>query len=309
MKRISLKMTKQNRFRFFTYVMLIAFLSIISYSCSNDDNQLPIKEEETPNPITEISEEIKNLIYFKGKEKASTVLITIPGGPSTEFNTEITDLIPLVFNTTDILNVAVHQAQTLDSTIVKTNDITLNQAVSINNESLEILDQVVTYFKGQGRIVHILGFSFGAFVTQELIAKKGIASADKYLIMTGRLDINEDLWQASAAGIEGGFENGTTPVIAAEPDPDVKERNLLRISAGLGKNRYTQLLNTIEDLSYVTYIYGTTDEAVGSLTDEEVQFLESKNTNIIKGSGNHTTTLDNFIVQGLEDTFGLEPLQ
>ncbi|MRH99512.1 hypothetical protein GH721_03105 [Kriegella sp. EG-1] len=284
-------------------LVLFALLLFLLFSCTNDDNQTPIADKAI------ISQEIKDLIYLKGDESASTVLINVPGGPSTKLNTEIADLIYGLFNTTDILNVTVHQAQTLDSTIVKVDDITLNEAININKESINILHQVVSYFKNQGRTVYILGFSFGAFVTQELIATNGINSADKYLIMTGRLDINDSLWQASSEGKEGWFENGVTPIVDSEPLSNAKERNLLRISAGLGKNRYTQLLNDFEDLSKVTYVYGKTDEAVGSLTSEEVDFLETKNTKIIAGSGDHTATFEDFIIQGLEETFGIELLE
>lgn len=299
-------MTNPNCFRFGTKVMLVAFFSILACSCSNDDDRPPVKEEEPAIVITEIAEDIKELIYFQGDEKAKTVLINIPGGPDTEFNPDIVDLIFATSKTTDILNVTVHQAQTLDSTIVKGTDITLDQAIGFNTESIEMLDKVIAYFKAQGRTVYVFGFSFGAFVTQELIAKKGIDSADKYLIMTGRLDMNDLLWQASSEGKEGWFENGVTPTVETDPHPEVKERNLIRLSAGLGMNRYTQLLDPIEDLSNLTYIYGATDEAVGSLTDEEVQFLESKNTNIIAGSGGHGETFFEFIEQGLKDTFGIE---
>jgi len=305
MKKVSLKLTKSNRFRFATNLMLIAFLAIITYSCSNDDNH-PVKEEKPAVAITEISQEIKDLIYFKGDEKATTVLITVPGGPSTEFNPDIVDLVFATSNTTDLLTINVHQAQTLDSTIVKGADITLYQAVGINAESIDMLDKVISYFKEQGRTVYVLGFSFGVFVTQDLIAKKGIDSADKYLLMTGRLDMNDVSWQASSEGKEGWFENGITPIVDTDPHPEVKERNLIRLSAGLGMNRYTQLLDPIANLSNLTYIYGTTDEAVGSLTTEEIQFLESKNTNIIKGSGGHGETFFEFIVQGMKESFGIE---
>lgn len=299
-------MTNSKRFHFVTNVMLIVFFAIVTNSCSSDDNQPPIKEEEPPVAITEISQDIKDLIYFKGDEKASAVLINVPGGPSTDFSPDIVDLIFATSNTTDLLTVNVHQAQTLDSTIVKGADITLDQAASFNTESIEVLDKVISYFKNQGRIVHVLGISFGAFVTQDLIAKKGIDSADKYLIMTGRLDMNDVLWQASSEGKEGGFENGVTPIVNADPHPEVKERNLIRLSAGLARNRYTQLLDPIEDLSNVTYIYGATDMAVGSLTTEEVQFLESKNAIVIAGSGGHGETFFEFIVQGLNEAFGIE---
>ena len=278
-------MTNSNRFQFITNAMCIALFSIMVCSCSNDDDRAPIKKEEPIAVITEISEEINDLIYFQGDEKAATVLITVPGGPSTEFATDLVDDFSPILSPKEILTVTVHQAQTLDSTIVKGNDINLDQALGFHTKSIEALDKVITYFKDQGRTVYVLGFSFGAFVTQDLIAKKGIDSADKYLIVSGRLDINEVIWQGLAEGKSGFFENGVTPILDAEPDPDVKERNLNRITAGLGMNRYTQLFNTIEDLSNLTYVYGESDEAVGSLTTNEVQFLESKNAQIIAGPG------------------------
>ena len=306
MKTISLKMVNINYYHSISKVILITFLSIITFACSNDDEP-PVMEEEPPVAITELSEEIKELIYFKGDEKASTVLITIPGGPSTKFDTAIVDdLVLAISNKIDLLTVNVHQAQTIDSTIVKGNDITLDKAVDFNMESIEMLHKVASYFQEQGRTVYIFGFSFGAFVTQELIARKGIDSADKYLIIAGRLDIDDVLWQASAEGKEGRFDNGVTPIIKPDPDPDVTERNLLRLSAGLGMNRYTELLNPIENLSKLTYVYGETDEAVGSLTSEEVQFLESKNATVISGKGDHGETFFEFIVQGMKETFGIE---
>ena len=292
-------MTKSNRLHFITNAVLIVIFSIVTFSCSNDDDEKP------PKVITELSQEIKSLIYFKGDEKAETVMILIPGGPSTEFATDFVDGFAPVFSPKGILTVTVHQAQTLNPDIVAGNDITLAQASSFNTESIEMLFKVITYFKDEGRTVYVLGYSNGAFVTQDLIAKKGIDSADKYLIISGRLDMNDVIWQAAAEGRNGYFENGVTPNVEADPHPDVIERNLNRISAGFSMNRYTQLFNTIENLSNITYIYGATDEAVGKLTTYELQFLESKNTNIIAGPGNHTTTIEDYILQGLEDAFGI----
>ncbi len=293
-------MTKFNRLHSITTTVLIVIFSIVICSCSNDDDGTP------PKVITELSQNIKDLIYFKGDEKAPTVLITIPGGPSTEFATDVVDQFSGFLNPKDILTVTVHQAQTLNPDIVAGNDITLTQASSFNTETIEMLSKVTTYFKDQGRTVYVLGLSFGSFVTQDLIAKKGIDSADKYLIVTGRLDMNDVIWQGAAEGRNGFFENGVTPIVETDPALDIKDRNLNRISAGFSMNRYTQLFNTISDLSNVTYIYGEIDQAVGRLTPSELQFLESKNTNVIAGPGDHTTTLENFIVQGFKEAFGIE---
>ncbi len=299
MKRVFSKMISINYYNSISKLFLITFLSIFILSCSNDDE----KHSETNN---EIPQEIKNLIYFRGDENAPTVLINVQSGPSNEFDTVSVDDFFENYNTTDILTINVHQVQTLNPSILDGNDITLEQAINFNTESIEILSQVINFFKNDGRTVHVLGISFGAFVVQELIAKKGISVADKYLIMTGRLDINDIIWQGLSEGIYGTFENGVNPILEPNPDMNVIERNYARLSAGLGMNRYTQLLNTIQDLSDITYIYGATDEAVGSLTAEEIQFLQSKNANIIAGKGDHTQTFIDFFDQGINQAFGIE---
>lgn len=299
MKRVFLKSTNSGHFKFVTNLMLIVFLLTSIFSCSKDDEGKP------PVIADEISQETKDLIYFRGDEKAPTVVITVPGGPSTEFATDIVDDFAPAFSPKGILTVSVHQAQTLNPDIVAVNDITLAQTSSFNTESIDMLSKVITYFKDEGRTVYVLGLSFGSFVTQDLIAKKGINSADKYLVITGRLDMNDIIWQAAGEGKAGYFENGITPIIDPDPNPDAKERNLERLGAGFTMNRYTQLFEPIESLSNLTYIYGAADQAVGSLTANEIQFLESKNVNLIKGLGNHDDTLENFLERGLEEAFGI----
>ncbi|AXT52607.1 hypothetical protein D1818_17855 [Aquimarina sp. BL5] len=274
-------------------------LSILFISCGSDD--IIVIDE----PI-EISQEIKDLIYFKGEEDASTVLINVQSGPDNKLSTDEVDEIFQSFDTTDLLAVNVHQAQTLDPSLLEGGDITFDEAINYNAESVEMLYKVVKYFKDQGRTVYVLGISFGAFVTQELIAKKGIDVADNYLLMVGRLDIDDIIWQALSEGRLTYFENGITPIVEQEVSTDVTVRNLDKITAGLGMNRYTELLNPFEDLSNITYIYGETDQAVGRLTNPEIEFLQSKNVNIITGSGNHDETIDDFVVQGFEEAFGIQ---
>ena len=300
MTRVSQKMISINYYHLISKLVLITFFTITIVSCSNDDDGPPSMN------FNEISQDIKNLIYFRGDEKSSTVVITVPGGPSIELAAELVDYFSVAFNTRDVLNVTVHQAQTLNPEIIEGNEITLAQAVNFNTESVETLYQVVQYFKDEGRTVYVVGISYGAFLTQELIAEKGIDVADKYLIMTGRLDINNVFWQGLAEGRPAEFENGVTPIVDADPFQEVFKRNEARLFAGLVMNRYTQDFNTIESLSNVTYIYGETDEAVGSLTAEEVAFLQSKNTNIIAGSGGHDDIFDDYIVQGFSEAFGIE---
>ncbi len=271
-------------------------LSLLFMSCSSDDANNPIG----------ISQEIKELIYFKGDENASTVLINAQSGPDTKLSTGEVDEIFQSFDTTDLLAVNVHQGQTLNPNQFEANDITFDQAIDLNTESVEILAKVVKYFKDQGRTVYVLGISFGAFIAQDLIAKKGADAADKYLIMVGRLDMNAIMWEAFSEGRLGYFENGINPIVENEVEAEVIDRNLNKLAAGLAMNRYTELLNKFEDLSNITYVYGETDEAVGRLTDSEVEFLQSKNVNLLTGNGGHDDTIDNFVVQGFNEAFGIQ---
>ncbi len=299
MKKVLLKITNLDRSYALTNTVLIVMFSILTFSCSNDDDRTP------PAFITEISQEIKDLTYFRGDEKAPAVLIAVPGGPSTELARDIVDNLAQDISSPSILTVTVHQAQTLNPNILEGNDITLDQAINFNAESVEMLSEVITYFKDEGRTVYVAGISFGAFVTQELIAQKGIDAADDYLIITGRLDINDAMWQGLAEGKNAFFENGVTPIVDDEPFADAFNRNEARMFAGLAMNRYREQFNTIESLSNITYIYGETDMAVGRLTDEEVTFLQSKNANILSGNGGHNLPFEGFLKQGFNEAFGI----
>lgn len=276
-------------------LILTLFLCVIVLSCSKDDN--------IQNSELEISQDIKNLIYYKGDESSSTVIINTQGGPMPELATTEYDEILENVNTTNLLTVNVHQTQTLNPSLFTSNEITFKQAMDYDSESIELLYNVIKYFKDQGRTVYVLGISFGAFMTQELINKKGLNVADKYLIMVGRLDMNEVFWQGFSKGKTGWFINGITPVL--EEQTDITDKNMSKLAAGLGQNRYTELFNDL-DLSNITYVYGKTDQQVGKLTDSEVQFLQSKGANIIAGSGDHSDTIDDYIVQGFKEGFGIE---
>lgn len=91
----------------------------------------------------------------------------------------------------------------------------------------------------------MLGISFGAFMTQELIASYGIDVADGYLIMVGRLDIDEYTWKPFSEGKMTKYvydNNGDYTIELVTDELDVEERNMNRLAAGLGFNRYTERL-------------------------------------------------------------------
>jgi len=278
-------------------IIIIFLIPFFIVSCKKD-------EIETA-PKSGISQEIKNLIYFKGDENASIVLVNTQGGPQINLaTTEFEEILQNV-NTSNILRVNVHQKQTLSPSLFTSNDISFNDAIDYDTETVETLYKVVKYFKDQNKTVYVLGISYGAFVAQQLIATKGIDVADKYLIMVGRLDMNEAYWTLFSQGKGGNFTNGGLPIVPLVQS-DVRIRNMYRLAAGIAKNRFTQTLNSIPSLSKITYAYGKTDDQVGKLTDSEIQFLQSKNATIIFGNGGHSNTIDSKIVEGFKVAFGIE---
>ena len=238
-----------------------------------------------------------------GNADADVVIVNAQGGPAPVlFSDEIREVFGTVdLDTTYIVNV--HQAQTIDPAAFNDADLSFDEAKAADAGSVEMLATVVDHFAAEGKTVHVVGISFGAFVVQDLLATQGNV-ADSYLIMVGRLDMPEAVWSEFAGGRTVGFIDGTdiveVPIEEAGMGAETPagDRNMARLAAGLGHKRYTELLATT-DLSNVTYTYGETDEQVGRLTDAEVAFLNDHGASVLVSTGGHGEAIDEFIVDAL----------
>ncbi len=270
-------MRKLNLFLSAIAIISIAFI----LSCSKDD------EPVVAHPFIEIKDDAT----FHGNLKSNIVVVNTQGGPVTELDDDFLKEIIQESKMNDALFVNVHQAQTKEPHLFTKTDITFDDAKKYDKSSVERLKKVVNYFKEKNKKVFVLGISFGAFMTQELIASYGIDVADGYLIMVGRLDIDEDTWKPFSEGKMTEYvydNNGDYTIKLVTDELDVEERNMNRLAAGLGFNRYTERLKGINDLSKITYIYGTKDEQVGPLSEDETKFLEDRKAQIGKNDGaNH----------------------
>ena len=229
-----------------------------------------------------------------GNLDADTVVVVTQGGPVTfllgpEELVEETGLL----NPEQVQLVSVHQAQTLDPERFIAADISFDEAKAADAESVAMLADVVAHFKDQGKTVHVVGFSFGAFMVQELLATQGNI-ADGYLIKVGRIDMPEEVWTEFSEGRAVGFVDGVEIVkfdiaeAGMGGETPEADRNMARLAAGLGHKRYSQLLADV-DMSNVVYVYGDADEQVGRLSDAEVAFLEGRSASVIAYEGGHAT--------------------
>ncbi|GMQ58532.1 hypothetical protein AN1V17_29270 [Vallitalea sediminicola] len=268
-------------------------------------------QDETQN---DIPEEISSIISISGNQESSAVVINTQGGPMYELDTTMIKEGTEEIKNRDFFIVNVHQKQTKNPELFQDKEISFEEAIKYDKESIQMLAKVVKYYKEQGKKVYVLGISFGAFMVQELISEYGVDIADKYLIIVGRLDMPEVIWKSFSKGGTGYFVDGVKAVvnengIMDDPESDVNpsenEKNISKLAAGLGKNRYTEKLEKY-DLKNITYISAMEDEAVGRLSEEEINFLKSKNAKIILSEGGHGEVISNEIVNGFKTTFGLE---
>ena len=255
----------------------------------------------------------KNIVVF-GNSHAKTVLINAQGGPMTSLdNFEFAYLLyqsKFDRKKDSILCVNVHQYQTLRTKEFETNLISFEDAKKYDAESTKILAETVNYFKERGNNVIVLGISFGAFVVEDLLATYP-AIADKYIIVVGRLDMPDEVWKEFSKGNYVGFKyrKGKPRIVKFTADEagmgggnSIGDKNTSILAAGLGYKRFTELLKD-KDLSKVDYFYGTKDDQVGRLSEDEISFLKSKGVNPILFDKDHSGTIDGFSELYLRDLF------
>jgi len=202
----------------------------------------------------------------------------------------------------------VHQYQTLRTKEFETNLINFEEAKKYDAETTKMLAQTVDYFKRRGNTVIVMGISFGAFVVEDLLASYP-AIADRYIIVVGRLDMPDAVWKEFAKGNYVGFKykKGEPRIVKFSAKEagmgggnSIGDKNTSILAAGLGYKRFTELLQD-KDLSRVDYFYGSKDDQVGRLSEEEINFLKSKGINPVKFDKDHSGTIDDFTLKYLKD--------
>ena len=263
----------------------------------------------TPYVLTELSASTTDLYHVveQGHAGSDTVWLVQQGGPISTLDPKAEDVAsywtdlaekPMVVN--------VHQIQTYNPRLFDRTDFEAVQQVQAETDlSVEIMHRVIRHFKDQGKKVVVFSHSFGSFVTARYLALKGPAAADQFVIMAGRLDMTdvlvrdriEKLHDHDATTAYNLKEDGITPVKVETPDGKpftLNERLELIFQGALGQYRYTSLLADT-DLSKVIYAYGTGDQQVGRLTEEEIRFLEARNAQVVEVSamgGGHGSMVD-----------------
>jgi hypothetical protein len=146
-------------------------------------NPITTNTSELNYPKTILPEDVTKLWVEDGNSKSDTVLIICQGGPSQEltFVENGKTSYRYIPNYSSYQIAYLHQAQTLNKEIFNyKTEFTLEMAEKEVNNTSEILYRTVKYFKSQGKIVIVIGTSYGAYIIPNYLATR-TSLADKYV--------------------------------------------------------------------------------------------------------------------------------
>lgn len=256
----------------------------------------PITHNYAP---TVLSKDTTKLWIAEGSMKKDTVLILGDGGPKNLLDYEFNGKIAMAYlpNFKNYYNVNLHQATTYNREIFNWHhEFTLEMAEKETANTSEMMYRAIKYFKDRDKYVIVVGHSYSAFVIPNYLANYP-SLADRYIITGGRFKADSLQTEYQLKDINTIFEEGgkslRIPDENRPPNPNRPKKyfqirtakNLLK--AAIGQQDYTQLLKDNTDLSKIIFFYGNKDRNVGVPTSYELDFLKSKDVQVIEVDSDH----------------------
>jgi hypothetical protein len=100
--------------------------------------------------------------------------------------------------------------------------------------------------------------------------------ARKTISLNGRLDMDKVVWEGFSKGENWLFDKeGQNPYFDSFDEDDYQSQNIKKLAAGLGYNRYTEKLASV-DLSDVIFVTGEADPYVGDYTSDALAFTSDE---------------------------------
>ncbi|MEM1122351.1 MAG: hypothetical protein AAGJ18_18030 [Bacteroidota bacterium] len=253
-----------------------------------------------------LSTEMMGLGNFFGNVFSETVLIHVQSGPATELQTaDFRTLLGTIDEDNDYFIFNLHQSQTLDASQLD-QPLSDTQVAAINQQSVDYLAETIDYFSTQNKTVYVFGTGFGGYLVQAYLLQKGQGQADGFLILGSRLDMPELVANSFMAGKDGGFINGVTPFTGSPSTLTVQQTNLNKLFGQLATIYFTRELSKYDDLTRLTYGYGTRDAAFGRLTQNERALVSTRQAKVLEFEGTHEETVLGLLEEGFSVAFAEE---
>lgn len=280
---------------------ILLLISIISLaSCTRN------AQKKNSSTLLTSLDEVKKYWVEDGSIASDTVVLICPGGPKWEL-----DIVKhgktnyrYIPNYKNYRIVYVHQSQTISDRIFsRKNKLTLEESKKEIQKNIDYLHNTIKYFKEREKTVILVAKSFGTFIAQEYLAAKKTPAPDNIFLIAGRLKANQEMTSQHLKGFNGQFGKDGTTYIPEDENADWSEyselenaqyRNKQIIKAAYGITDYTEKLKDV-NLSGITYIFGSIDQNVGKLTNDEIDFLKRKGVTVISDTKDHSGITYSFI--------------
>lgn len=252
-----------------------------------------------------------SLFHVDGDMSKDTAWVFVQGGPMPDISAYNPRPLSLLPNQENLLKVDVLQSQMINQSILSADiPLTNKQNLYEHKVSAEMLHRTVRYLKERGKIVFVIGHSYGAYISYEYLRSKEDLS-DRLIIMGG--DLDEDLrnYEMNEDGTRKfiRFRNGVTPYESTfwgrftlerifKPKLEKIFTNTGNLVACHGKQRFTELLKG-KDLSNVIFYHAKFDEANGKTTKAELDFWKSHGAITIETYGDHHSMLSAQVIENI----------
>lgn len=284
-----------------TQLLLFIFTTVIWVSCNESDqvepNNTPVIvdnpdlgfpdiEREVDYQPTDIPESPQDLMYNSDmttpvqlSELADTIVVFLTGGPRYEVDTAgielVRSLIDLVAPNYSL--VGLQQAHFINPTVFGSGSrFTAENATEVNNATLEMLARAITWLKDEGKVVIVFGHSNGSFIAQAYLTTGRMLPDFTGISATRLIDVPQ-IRSAYTDRMDYYYEDGTTFIPYPVKDQSFPYFNVLSKLQLDNLRNYVYLLNKNPYLARTYYMLGAADEAVGTITQTENQFLDDNN--------------------------------
>ena len=301
-------------------ISIFAFFSIITISCDNiessvlekplitlstDPNQqYPVVTNQVRYNVMTASENASDLV-FDGTSSSVTlsslkdsIVIYVEGGPK-----HLTDLTGFNGFKSAVLSgvdgnfvpggfpnhsfIGMHQMHELNPTVFGSGSFfTPENAEQVNNQTLDMIEKVVEWLKSNNKVVFLFGHSNGSLMVQNYMAS-GRTNPSFYVISGTRLKTIQDMQNNYPNYIDISYTDGTLLNTINIADVAKPYFNVMRYLQMNHNKNYTNLLLGNTMLPKTFYSLGLKDEALGRISVEEENFINSNCPHVYFPDGNH----------------------
>ena len=207
-----------------------------------------------------------------------TVVVFIEGGPTHKAEPATLKQIKEAINENGFPKYSViglRQSHNLNPTVFGSGTgFTANNAQEVNNQTIEIVEKVISWLNTNKKVVYLFGHSNGSFMVQNYMTT-GKAKPKGYIISATRLKPAKGFLDNYPNNIDVSFKNG---VIVEKKNISQAEFSYFNVLTKLQLNHmkdYKTLLNNNAMLPNTFYSLAGNDEAVGALEQDERDFLKN----------------------------------